>query len=212
MRCIIIDDEPDAIKAVKKCINKTPELFLTFSTTNPLEGIIYLKNNEVDFVFLDINMEEMNGMNVAKIIPHKIIITTAHPQHALESYGYLNIVDYLVKPIEQERFDRSINKMRAILNKKDSNENMSTIKTSKGIIKLDFQSIEYIKADRAICLINGKDAIPISLGELLAVLPNHIFKRLHKSYVVNLSKVFSFRHNKVILLSNATIPIGRAYR
>lgn len=213
MTCIIIDDEPDAIAAVKKYLQKIPEIALCFETTDPLEGLAFLKNNVVDFIFLDINMEGLGGLDLARIVNNRIIVTTAHSEHAVTSYEYPNIIDYLMKPIEYERLVKAIQKMKTVLAVgQEQPGQYIEIKVARGIVRMDCDMIEFIEADRTISMINGKDAIPIPLGELEILLKEKRFMRVHKSYIVNEAKIASIRYNKVQLSSGKLVPIGRRYQ
>lgn len=212
MNCIIIDDEPDAIKAVKRCVDKTPGLLLDYFTTDPAEGLAYLQEHTVDLVFTDIHMEGMTGLELAKSVTAKVIITTAYAAHAVESYEYPNIIDYLLKPVEYDRFFKSILKAKTLLSPEGRAAAHLEVKTAKGMMLIPYEQIEYIEADRAVSLINGKDLLPLSIGELTALLPSPLFRRVHKSFIINSSKVAFLYYNEARLYSNKTIPIGRMYR
>lgn len=220
IKCLIIDDEPLAIRLLEDYISKTYFLEFRFSTVNPLIGLQKMKEESYDLVFLDIQMPELNGMDFLKIIKNKtpIILTTAYSDFALESYEY-GVVDYLLKPISYERFYKSILKAREkfsqIFFQEDSNieNNFFFVKSEGKKVKVNFQEILYIEGLRDYVNIKttAEEFIILeNLKNLENLLPKY-FKRIHKSYIVNLQKITSIDGNKVFI-EKIPINIGETYK
>lgn len=223
LSCYIIDDEPLAIIELKTLIDSNPVLHLVGSATNPLEAFTYLQQNDVALLFVDINMGRMNGLELMKLLNNKVIWVTAHEKYALQSFNYENTVDYLVKPIASDRFQLAIKKA---LNAgwaprtgqeplEDATMGAFSLKTLWGKKDIPHHNIDYIKASGYCSTIfygAEKAVVQIPLKDMEDLLPADLFTRVHKSYIINKKKVKGSRYNKVILLSNVSIPIGRTYR
>lgn len=220
IKCLIIDDEPLAIKLIEDYISKTYFLELGFSTVNPLIGLQKMKEESFDLIFLDIQMPELNGMDFLKIINNKtqVILTTAYSDFALESYEY-GVVDYLLKPISYDRFYKSVLRVKDqflenSLEKSNAEKNNFFFVKSEGKqIKVHFQEILYIEGLRDYVNIKTtSDELIVleNLKNLENMLPRH-FKRIHKSYIVNLQKITSIEGNKVFI-EKLPINIGETYK
>lgn len=220
LSCYIIDDEPMAIECLEKYVRKTPLLQLAGTSTNPFEAIEYLRDNEVSFLFVDINMEELNGLELMKMVDNKVVLTTAHEEYALRSYDYENTVDYLLKPITYDRFLVAVKKvMNVFVGQKPPGQPGSAgalpVKTPFGKKEIPFEQIEFVKAGGYYSTVfygKEKTVVPIPLKDLETLFPPGQFSRIHKSYIVNRSKVKNMWHNKVLLCSNVTVPVGRTFR
>lgn len=223
LSCYIIDDEPIAIECLEKYVRKTPILQLVGTSTNPFEAIEYLQKNEVSFLFVDINMEELNGLELMKMVDNKVVLTTAHEEYALRSYDFENTVDYLLKPITYDRFLVAVKKVmnvfmapKPLLLPADKDPSAAfPLKTPLGKKDIPYDQIDFIKAGGYYSTIfygKEKAVVPIPLKDLETLFPATHFTRIHKSYMVNRKKVKSLWHNKVLLQSNITIPIGRTFR
>ena len=225
LTCIIVEDQPPAQRILKKFIEdvKTLDLVGTFSeSTGALE---FLSENQVDLVFLDIHLPKMSGIDLLKILPNKpqVILTTAFSDYALESYE-LDVVDYLLKPFSFQRFMQAVAKVahrNAATGAADAetsqtgSRNEVFIKTGYDYTKIVISDIHYIKsdADYTEIMVDGKKSIssePLRHWEEL--LDKNVFVRIHKSYIVNTSKIVKVSGNRVVLDNDEILPIGRAYK
>ena len=225
IKCVIIDDEQPAISILENYIKKLPHLELVGTATNPLTGIDLVDTMKADLVFLDIQMDEMNGIEVIKLLDPKInvIFCTAYSEFAVTSYD-LNAVDYLMKPIPFDRFVKAVRKIKSVDSFILSNESDSIsndyifVKTEhKGkMIKIDLNDIDFIEAmSNYIAFHTGKSKTLVysSLKEMKSNLPSSKFMRIHKSYIVAFDKIVSVENNN-ILLKNRTeqIPISNSHK
>ncbi len=222
IKCIIVDDEPLAIKVIKNYLKEFKNFEVVASFNNPLEALITLKKNPIDVIFLDINMGKMNGLEFVKSVDLKpnIVITTAHREYALESYD-LDILDYLVKPIPFNRFLKTINRItqKVDLNRnsdknKDNIEGSYTfLKVDKKLVKIKFKDIFYIESLKDYIMVfttTGNYLSHRSLTAFTEELPSDKFLRIHRSYTVSLDKIKSLEGNSVDI-NNKRITIGRKY-
>ncbi|MDY8137202.1 response regulator transcription factor [Aquimarina sp. 2201CG5-10] len=220
IRCLIVDDEPPAIRLLENYIKKVPFLTIVKATTSPLEALAILNKETVDLVFLDIQMPELTGLQISKIIKGqtKVIFTTAYPQFALESYE-LQAVDYLLKPFEFERFYEAILKIKKEENseKKESpTEAYFFVKTDgkNNFEKVYVNEVCYIEGLKNYVAIHLKDQQIITyntLKNIEAYLSNTDFVKIHKSYIVSLRQIDKTDSLSVYINGNV-IPIGDTYR
>ncbi len=215
--CIIIEDEPLALERTKEFTHKVP--FLTVSATfdNALDGLAYLKANKVDVLFLDINMDELTGVELLESskIESQVIITTAYQEYALKSYE-LNVTDYLLKPFTFNRFLQAANKALDNLNKVGTNTTPEFIfvKTENRLEKINLQDILYIEGMRDYRRIHTIDKRIMTLQnfkEFEQIIPPNLVCRVHKSYMVSLSKIDSIERNR-IRIADQLIPISETYK
>ncbi|MEX0289830.1 MAG: LytR/AlgR family response regulator transcription factor [Flavobacteriaceae bacterium] len=221
MKCIIIEDEIPAQKLVQRYISKLPELHLVASFQSALEANSFLKNKEIDLVFLDINLPDISGIQYIRTLtnPPGIIMTTAYPEHAAESFELDTIYDYLVKPFSFERFLKAINKVKrtnGYAKELDQEEEESSIfvNIDKTLYKVALRNIIYIKSDRnyiTLATTEGKYTFIDSLKNWLVKLPKTDFIQVHKSYIVSCAKIDKLVGN-VLFLNEERIPIGRTYK
>jgi DNA-binding LytR/AlgR family response regulator len=224
LTCIIVEDQPPAQRILKKFIEdvKTLELIGTFS--EPTSVLEFLKENQVDLIFLDIHLPKISGIDLLKIMPSspQVILTTAFPDYALESYE-LSVVDYLLKPFSFQRFMQAVAKVLQRVPEGESNPQDATndprnevfIKTGYDYTRIVISDIQYIKsdADYTEIVVGGKKRISSEpLRHWQELLDKSIFVRIHKSYIVNTSKIVKVSGNRVYLDSDEIIPIGRAYK
>ena len=222
LKCITIDDEPRALEILEDYIDQVPFLELLVSFRNPLKAFQYLKLNYVDLVFLDINMPNMSGIEFIKTLtqrPH-IILTTAYSEYAVQSYG-LDVLDYLLKPIEFSRFFKAASKALDNLEKPniDIDEKSSIaksvfVKDGNQLVKVNPENVLYIEATGNYQSIHKEDGTLLSLiqmNELLKLFKNSRFVRVHKSYAVNIDKIESIENNR-IKIKGKLIPIGQTYK
>lgn len=223
IRCVVVDDEPLAVKLLTDYISKTPGFEVVFKTTHVLEALQFVQEGKADLVFLDIQMPELNGIQFMKIIRNscKVILTTAYHQYAIEGYEH-DVVDYLLKPITFDRYMIAIQKARLRLQEKvaettlqpASAEEHFFIKTEYRVQKIAFTSILYIEALRdyiAFHTVEGKILSLESMRNMEALLPAHRFIRIHKSYIINKDKIDFLERGKIVINSQY-LPIGDTYK
>jgi two-component system, LytTR family, response regulator len=215
--CVIIEDEPLALERTKDFVNKIPFLNLAASFDNALNGLAYLNSNEVDLLFLDINMDELSGIELLENskINSQVIITTAYQQYALKGYE-LRVTDYLLKPFTFNRFLQAVNTAQENLSKRavDSPKDFIFVKTENRLEKIMLNEIIYIEGMRdyrRIHTINKKIMTLQNFGELEQIIPTNIVCRVHKSYMVGLNKIESVERSR-IKIADQLIPISDTYR
>ncbi len=224
IKAIIVDDEPLALDVLETYIAQLPELELVARCENALEAREVLKEHDVDLMFLDINMPQLTGIDFVKTLSVKpnFIFTTAHPYYAVEGFE-LNAIDYLMKPIPLERFMKAVNKVINMQLGETSapekkKENFIFVKADKKLIKVNFDNILYIEGLKDYVIIRQKEGRVITLHtmkSLEAKLPDHIFKRIHRSYIVNIGAIDAIVGNMIELKEKSQvkhIPIGKNYR
>ncbi|MFD2587468.1 LytR/AlgR family response regulator transcription factor [Croceitalea marina] len=216
-KCIIIEDEPLALERTKEFTQKIPFLDLAATFDNALDGLAFLKTNKVDVLFLDINMDELTGIEFLESsrIESQVIITTAYQEYALKSFE-LNVTDYLLKPFTFNRFLLAVNKAQENLDIKTEKKSSEFIfvKTENRLEKINFQDILYIEGMRdyrRIHTINKRIMTLQNFKEFEAIIPSNIVCRVHKSYMVSLSKIESIERNR-IRIANQMIPISETYK
>ena len=222
INCVIIDDEPLAIKVVENHLKEFQNFEIVATFSNPIEALPLLEKSEIDVLFLDINMPKMNGLDFAKSLNSKtnIIITSAYREYAVESYD-LNVLDYLVKPIPFNRFLKTINKInQQIFLKKESkqkgdstsNESFMFLKVDKKLVKINFEELLYIESLKdyiKVFTLSQTFLVHKSLTSITEELPDN-FIRIHRSYTIAIDKVKSVEGN-LVEIANNRIPIGRKY-
>lgn len=220
IKCIIIDDEPIAIEYLREYVNTIPELLLTGTYQNAKEALPLIQNQEVDLIFIDIEMPEISGLEFVKTLETApaIIFTTAYPQYAVEGFN-LNAVDYLLKPIELERFKQAIQKVHKEISIQAGLQPIENkfifLKNGYKSEKIDIQDIIFIAGNKEYATYYTKSGRTYLKNERLKNLEKDYqpygFIRIHKSYLINtryIKKIF----NNNVEIQGETIPIGRAYR
>jgi two-component system, LytTR family, response regulator len=228
IKCIAIDDEPLALEIIKDYSGKVPFLDLVKTFDNALESMDYLKNNKADLLFLDIQMEELTGIQLLKVLNPKpnVIFTTAYDSFAIQGFE-LDAVDYLLKPISFERFLKAVNKVYEKLNVEQLIENKSKevtiytpgddyffVKTEFRLEKVKFSDILYIEGmgDYLRIVTPGKRLMTLqNFKKMEEMLPANKFYRVHKSYIVSLDKIENIERNR-IKISDKIIPISDTYK
>lgn len=222
INCIIIEDEPLAMERTKAFVTKIPFLNLCDTFDNALNGLAYLQRNKVDLLFLDINMDELSGIELLESlkIESQVIFTTAYQEYALKGYE-LNVTDYLLKPFTFNRFLQAVNKAQKNLvqNSPDIIPNSSGmdfifVKTENRLEKVTFTDIVYIEGMRdyrRIHTLSKKIMTLQNFKELELVIPSNIVCRVHKSYMVALNKIESIERSR-IKIANQIIPISETYK
>lgn len=215
--CIIIEDEPLALEKTKGFVEKTPFLNLLATFDDALEGLAFLKSNKVDLLFLDINLDELSGIELLENskLNCQVIITTAYSEYALKGYE-LNVTDYLLKPFSFERFLQAVDKIQdnKSVNHKELNSKFIFIKTESRLEKVNIDEILFIEGMRdyrRIHTLNKRIMTLQNFSELEQLLPAHLICRVHKSYMVAISKIDEIERSR-IKISKEIIPISDTYR
>lgn len=228
IKCVVVDDEKHAIEILTHYIEKMPMLTLALSTTKSLEAFQYVQKNPVDLIFLDVHMPELEGIQFLKLLKgnSKVILTTAYPEYALEGYEH-DILDYLLKPILFERFlkavQKMINQVQAIPSLTAQNtlppksqEDYLFVKTeSRGkITRIKINDIIYIEALGnyiGIHTLAGKILTLLTMKEIESRIPSTQFVRIHKSFMVNLTKIEAIDGNQVFI-NKIPLPVGDKHK
>lgn len=217
INCIVVEDEPLAMERAVSYIHKLPVLQLTETFDNALDAFGYLKNNVVDLIFLDINLGELSGIQLLESINIKsdVIITTAYPDFALKGYD-LNVTDYLLKPFSFERFLQAVDKVQQAntLQESDKTESFFFVKTENRLEKIFFADVLYIEGMRDYRRIHTKQKKIMTLQtftELEKTIPSNIICRVHKSYMVAISKIETVEKDR-IHIQNTVIPVSETYK
>jgi len=218
-KCIIVDDEPAAHYVLANYIKQNPQLELVFQGYNGIEAMDYLRENKVDLMFLDINMPEISGMELLKIIPThpKTILTTAYSEFALESYDY-GVIDYLLKPIYFPRFLKAIERFFSTEIIKSEPEEVIpdtvSVKIDGYLIDIELDQLLYAQSFGnyvKLHTIKRTFLASITTTELEKCLPEKNFMRIHKSYIVALDKIEESEKDCVVI-KKEKLPIGITYR
>jgi two-component system, LytTR family, response regulator len=215
--CVIIEDEPLALEKTSDFVNKVPFLQLSATFDNALTGLSYLNNNKVDLLFLDINMDELSGIELLESskINNQVIITTAYPEYALKGYE-LKITDYLLKPFTFNRFLQAVNKAQENISHRiiDSTPDFIFVKTEYRLEKILLNEIVYIEGMRDYRRIHTEKKRVMTLqnfSEFEKLLPPGIVCRVHKSFMVAINKIVSIERNR-IKIADQLIPISETYK
>ncbi|HBS86746.1 MAG: DNA-binding response regulator [Bacteroidetes bacterium GWF2_38_335] len=223
MKCIIVDDEPLAREGMRLNVEEVESLELIGTFDNAMQANEFLTNNEVDVMFLDIQMPGMTGLDFIKTLKNSpiIIITTAYPQFALESFD-LDVIDYLVKPIRIERFIKAVNKAKEYHDLKSGlkshiesfEENYIFVKSDRKYVKIFFSEINYIEGLKDYVIIHTdkiKIMTAMNLKTIHNKLPEEIFARVNKSFIININHIKEIDSDYVVIKDNE-VPIGRIYK
>lgn len=219
--CIIIEDEPLAAKILSDYIEQVPFLELKGTFKDAILATEYLRNHRPDLIFLDIHLPKLKGMAFLKTLsnPPAVIVTTAYHQYAVEGFN-LNVTDYLLKPFEFERFLVAVNKIKntgpdkPAAQEKEETKDHLFLNVQKKKVKVLFSDIVYIESQREyIKIVTAKQEFlsKMSTHEIEALLPEHLFKRVHRSYIISVGKIESYTA-EMIEVGGISIPVGRGYR
>ena len=234
IRCIAIDDEPLALQQIVAYIGKVPFLELAAQCQSALEARAFLEQDTVDAIFCDINMPDLNGMDFVKslAVPPLIVFTTAYSEYAVEGFR-VNAVDYLLKPFGLQDFQRAANRLKERLEgsvagahsvvgdsvadtRADTRDDVLFLKTEYRIVKVSISDIRYIEgmSEYLKVYLDG-DKKPIvtllSMKKMEERLPDS-FMRIHRSYIVNLTKIQEVNKNRIIMDADTYLPIGDMYK
>jgi two-component system LytT family response regulator len=221
IKCIIVEDEPLAAKVLVDYISQVPFLQLAGNFKDAILATEWLRHNNTDLIFLDIHLPKLKGMAFLKTLTHPpaVIITTAYHQYAVEGFD-LNVTDYLLKPFEFERFLIAVNKVRTtetekqILTETPEAKDFIFLNVQKKKVKILFSEIVYVESQREyIRVVTTKKEFlsKMSTHEMEELLPAHLFKRIHRSFIISLSKIESY-NAEMVEVNGVSIPIGRGYR
>jgi two-component system, LytTR family, response regulator len=216
LNCIIVDDEPPAIRVLENHITRTPALHCLATFTNTIEALHFLQRSTVDVILLDIQMPHLSGLQLARLTegPTRIIFTTAYPEYALQGFEY-NAADYLLKPISFERFCQAIGKLQMPQTSPPAPRYLFVKTDGKNkYIKVDLAALQYIEGlSNYVILHCGDQKITTysTLKNLEAQLPSGDFIRVHKSYIVAFAHIRATDNHR-IQLPKQEIPIGEVYR
>ena len=226
MNCIIVDDEPMAIKVIESHIQHIDNLNIVGKYNSAISAFSALQTLSVDLIFLDIQMPKMSGLTFIKAINQSpyIVLTTAHREYALESYE-LNVTDYLLKPISFERFMKAMSKIYALEQKQMLTTSAAEVKTTtskpfvyvkseRQFIKILLEDILYIESIKNHVVISTKEkktTTLLSISQMEAKLPEQHFIRIHRSFIVNMNSIQQFSSTH-IMVEKKHLPIGRLYK
>lgn len=216
IKCIVVDDEPLAVSLLGSYVEKIPFFELVFSTENPILALEYIQKNDADLIFLDIQMPELSGINFMKIVGDKLkyILTTAYSEYALEGYEH-NVIDYLLKPISFDRFQKSALKAQERFPTNETSANSYFfIKSSGQQHKINFDEILYVESIKDYVSIKTENQEYIVLDTLKSLERqlSDRFTRIHKSFIVNVDKIIRINPKTISLLSEIEIPMGETYK
>jgi DNA-binding LytR/AlgR family response regulator len=223
LKVLIVDDEPLARDVMKAHLEHIPNTEIIKECGSAIEAGDVLRNEEIDLMFLDIQMPGLSGIEFIKSLdnPPLVVFTTAYPKYAVEGFE-LNALDYLVKPVSFERFYKAINKAQDTLNVSASTDNVEEdyifVKADKKLQKIFFNEIYYIEGlkDYVIIKLEKERVVTLqTMKSLIQKLPENTFRRIHRSYIINLDKIDAIYGNVVEMIINREekhLPIGKNYR
>lgn len=226
MKCIIIDDEAMARAIIAQRISNFPEMTILEEFSNAMQAIKYLNQNKVDVIFLDIHMPDFTGFDFIQTIknPPKVILVTSDKNFAIEAFEYECIVDYLVKPITEERFEKAVQKLKTtkiatpkeIKNEKTPSDTINEfyVNIDRRLIKIEFDTVNVVEAKGDYILIkteNKNYTVHSTLKKIEEKLPTDLFLKVHRSFIINTKKIIDIEDNSV-LIAKDVIPVSRANR
>ncbi|WP_422104175.1 LytR/AlgR family response regulator transcription factor [Winogradskyella sp.] len=220
IRYIIVDDEHIAHDIIKGYCDALPNLSFVANCYDAIEAMECLRKNEVDLVFLDLNMPKLKGFEFLRVLknPPNIIVTTAYQEHALEGYE-LNIVDYLLKPFSFERFVKAINKIDSkhvetpTLNSGKTEEGLF-LRSNKKLIQVKRDDILFIEATgNYVKVVTNSNEVQVreKISDILTILPENEFFQVHKSFIIAKKHITEIEGNR-IFIDDFVIPIGKTYK
>lgn len=225
LRCIAVDDEPLALDIIEKYAREIPFLLLEGKFVNPFDAIDYLHSHPVDLIFLDIEMNQLSGLQFLEVINPSVpvVLVTAYDKYAIKGYEF-DVADYLLKPYTFERFFKSVNKVYQQNNKSEQPSEKADAKTETRkfiflksgtkIEKINVDEIVYIEGMREylqIHTINNRVLVLMSFAKLEELLPKHEFVRAHKSFMVSIPRINRISDNHIVI-GDKHIPIGKYYK
>ncbi|MES2848081.1 MAG: LytTR family DNA-binding domain-containing protein [Bacteroidota bacterium] len=222
MKCLIVDDEPLAIKVLETHISNIPSLYIEGTCENAFAAMDFLKTRPVDLMFLDIRMPKLMGHEFLRTFQNrpKVIFTTAYKEYALDAFE-LDVVDFLLKPITLERLLKSLNKINndQFTGRKEEpsfvkDEGFVYLRADRKMVKVTYTEILYIESMRDYIKVVRVDNKPLlikqPISSMEAILPGKLFLRIHRSYIVPVQKISAFTQHEVEI-NGLQIPVGRLY-
>ena len=224
-KCLVVDDEPMARDVLRRYIEKLPALQLVGECNNAIDALLFLQNNTVDLMFLDIQMPELLGTEFVQSLrqPPKVIFTTAFKEYAVDGFN-LDAIDYLLKPIRFERFLKAVNKAypkenRAFVNEttvleKKTGTDFIYLRVERKLVKIILADLLYVESAGDYVKLFVKDKIYLTrqtISSVEAMLGESEFVRIHRSYIISLNKIKSFT-NELVEIGKQELPIGKLYR
>jgi two-component system, LytTR family, response regulator len=221
LKCIIVEDEPLAAKVLTDYISQVPFLKLQGTFKDAILATEFLHDTQTGLIFLDIHLPKLKGMAFLKTLPHPpaVIITTAYHQYAVEGFN-LNVTDYLLKPFDFERFLVAVNKVRVSGLQKlpaveiPETKNYLFLNVQKKKVKILFAEILYVESQQEyIKVVTTQKTYfsKLTTSEMESLLPSHLFRRIHRSYIVSVSRIESY-NAEAVEVGGISFPIGRSYR
>ena len=222
MNCIVIDDDLTARLIIKQLCSNTEQVSVIEEFSSAIDAIKYLNSNDIDLIFLDIHMPTFSGFDFIQTLksPPKIILTTSDKNFALQAFEYECVVDYLVKPIIKERFNKSLSKLTSLEETQTSNESDTSkeessfiyVSVDRRLVKINIPDIYFVEAkgDYISIKTESKNYIVHStLKKIEDKLPSTLFLRIHRSFIINVSQIIDIEDNSV-LIQKSVIPISRS--
>jgi len=215
INCLIIDDEPIAQQIIERYLEPFDQIQIVGKCINAIEANSLLQSLQVDLIFLDIEMPHIDGLAFVKSLakPPKVIVTTAHREYAIDAFE-IDVIDYLLKPISQERFLKALNRVLLMDRSKEEANPYIYLKVNSKMVQVYLSEICYIQGLSNYVKVYCDDRTLIcyqKLSHLEEVLPQSLFKRSHRSYIVNLKKVRSYT-SRELNVGIEELPIGANYR
>jgi DNA-binding LytR/AlgR family response regulator len=223
IRCIAIDDEPPALRQIGAYVSKTPFLDLISLCSNAFDAMEVLKKEAVDVMFVDISMPDLSGLDFVKSLTEKpyVVFTTAFSDYALEGFK-VEAIDYLLKPIGYDDFLKAVNKVRSRLEQAGRNVQAKHqahahifIKSGYKLLRIELENIRYVESMHEYVRLHLENAKPVmtlaSMKSIEELLPGDIFMRVHRSFIVNTSKITVVERNRIIF-DNVHIPVSDQYK
>jgi len=225
IKCLAVDDEPLAVKKIAGYILKTPFLELAAECRSAFEAMEILNREDIQLMFIDINMPNLNGMDFIKSLTNKpyIVFTTAYSEYAVDGFQ-VDAVDYLLKPISYTSFLKAANKVKNLIELKEGSRQESVkatvdhlfVKSEYKLVRIELAEIKYIESMHAYVQIHLNNSKPvmtlISMKSVEEQLPKDKFMRVHRSFIVNLSKITVIERDRIIFDGNVYIPISEQYK
>ncbi|MCD4834422.1 MAG: response regulator transcription factor [Bacteroidales bacterium] len=223
-KCLIVDDEPLSIKLIRNHLSNLDDFIIVGEARNAMDALTILEKNQVDLVFLDINMPKISGIELLKSLqkPPQVIIISAHKEYAIDGFE-LNVIDYLLKPISFDRFLKAINKYKSfkqntvtknIQTNYPEVNNILSIKDNKKVYNIKLNDIQFIESMREYVKFHLDEetiVIKCALSKLEENLPAELFIRIHKSFIIPINKV-KVLSATYVEIGKKKIPIGRNYK
>lgn len=223
MKCIIVDDERLAREGLEWKVSKIDFLQLVGQFSNGMDAYNFLAKNKVDLLFLDIQMPDITGIELLQSLSHApmVILTTAYSEYALQGFE-LDVIDYLLKPIDNPRFIKAVNKAKDIWESSKGSKELASIednfvyfRADRQYIKVFFEQIKYLEGMKNYVMVHTlseRFMTPISLKIILEQLPTHTFTRISKSHIINIQFIERVLPNFILLTDDIELPFGKIYQ